>query len=106
MPYKFETDHVHLPRSQDRRIKLTEEQKEEIIFLKGEYSQRALAKMYGVSRRLIQFIHDPEKKRQNLLRRAERGGSAIYYDKNKQAKIMREHRKYKAKVLGTKYMAN
>lgn len=47
----------------DKRIKLLDEDKENIIFLKQEYdySVRYLAKVYGVSRMRIYAILDPEK---------------------------------------------
>jgi hypothetical protein len=51
----------------DKRVKLTKEQKEEIIAFrqlhgsKRGYGDRVLAEMYGVSRRTIQFILDPNK---------------------------------------------
>lgn len=53
----------------DKRIKLLDEDKENIIFLKQEYdySIRFLAKVYGVSRTRIQHILYPEKRRLYLL---------------------------------------
>jgi hypothetical protein len=51
----------------DKRVKLTKEQKEDIIAYRKEhgikrgYGDRVLAEMYGVSRRTIQFILDPNK---------------------------------------------
>ena len=61
MPYKSEK--IKLPKEHDRRIKLTDEQREEIRekYATGLYSQRALAREYGVSRRLISFVLDDEK---------------------------------------------
>ena len=81
----------------DRRKKLTEAQKEEIR--KSDLSSRKLAAMYDVSRRTIQYIKDPEKKRQNLLRRKERGGWLQYYNKEKHAEATKEHRDYKKKLM-------
>lgn len=98
MPYKFETQKEKIPRELDKRVKLTYEQKMEIINLYGIKSQRQLAKEYNVSRRLIQFIGDPEKHQKNLLRREERGGSKQYYNKEKNTKTMREHRQRKQEL--------
>jgi hypothetical protein len=81
----------------DRRKKLTEAQKEEIR--KSDLSLRKLAEMYDVSKRTIQYIKDPEKKRQNLLRRKERGGWLQYYNKEKHTKAIKEHRDYKKKLM-------
>ncbi|MBD3249928.1 hypothetical protein GF336_07820 [Candidatus Woesearchaeota archaeon] len=99
MPYKFETDKIKLPKGKDRRVKLTEEERVKIKKLYGKISQRKLARAFHVSRRLIQFIGDPDKYKQDLQRRAERGGSAIYYDREKHTKAMRKHRRYKQKIM-------
>jgi len=67
----------------DRRIKLSDDDKELIRWLSEEekVSQRKLAVQFKVSRRLIQFILDPQKLIDNKKKRAERGGSKIYYNK-------------------------
>lgn len=56
MPYKCEK--LRLSELQDRRRKLTDEQKEEIraLYAAGKGSQRALASRYGVSRTCIQIL--------------------------------------------------
>lgn len=95
MPYKFEYENKHIPKELDRRRKLTDEQKEEIKKLYGTISQRKLAKLYGVSRRLIIFIGCPEKYKRNLQQREESGGSMQYYDKDKQREYSKNHRRYK-----------
>ena len=98
MPYKFETDKLRIPKDKDRRRKLTDGQRAEIKNLYGTISQRKLAEMFNVSRRLIQFIGCPDKKAKDLENRAKRGGSKIYYNKNKHTVAMREHRKYKKQL--------
>ncbi len=99
MPHKWEKDHVKLPKGKDRRVKLTTVQREEIKALYGTISQRKLAAMYGVSRRLITFIGCPEKHEANLACREERGGWSQYYDKDIHTVAMREHRAYKKGVM-------
>ena len=99
MPYLFDTNKVKLKRSQDRRVKLTLSEREEIARLYGSISQRKLAKMFNVSRSTIIFIGDPEKHRQNLLRRAERGGSMRYYDKEQQRQAVQRLRLYKKELI-------
>ena len=99
MPYKFQTDKVKMPRKHDKRVKLTNEQKDEIRSLKGMLSIRKIADKYGVSARLVTFIFDPEELTRNLQLRKERGGSKMYYDKEKHKENMRIHRRYKQKVL-------
>ena len=82
----------------DRRVKLTEEDRASLIELKQKISQREAAKMFGVSRRTVQFIWFPEKLEENKKRRAERGGSKQYYDREKHNKAMQEHRAYKKEL--------
>ena len=80
----------------DRRRKLTEEDKKKIRELSSAgISQRRLASIYKVDRRLISFILNPSALEENLKRREERGGSKIYYDKKKHAVYVKLHRRYK-----------
>ena len=83
----------------DKRVKLTADQKLEIIGLKETYSQRATARMFGVSRRTIQFIWFPEKLAENKARRAERGGWKQYYNKEENTKSHKKHRAYKKELF-------
>lgn len=94
MPYKSAKIKIE-GTSHDRRRKLTEEQKKDIRENKAGLSQRKLAALYGVSRRTIQFILDPEKLERNKQARKERGGSKQYYDREKHNAYMRGHRKHK-----------
>ena len=54
---------IRLDESLDRRVRLTQKQKEEIrkLYDGGNTSQRKLARMYGVSRTLIQLVVNPER---------------------------------------------
>ena len=97
MPYKSEK--IIIAKSEfDRRRKLSESDKEEIRRLSSEYSQRYLAKMFGVSRRLIVFTIYPERLIENKKRRVERGGSKQYYDREKHNDYVKTHRQYKQKL--------
>ena len=97
MPYKSEKIKIEGTKY-DRRVKLSEAQKQEIRVNKLDLSQRKLANMYGVSRRTITFILDPEKLKKNIEARKLRGGSKIYYDREKHNTYMKEHRTYKHKL--------
>ena len=96
MPYKHKF--YKIKKENDRRIKLTDMEREEIRILYGIISQRKLARIYGVSRRLIQFIGDPEKHEKNLVARRKRGGSKFYYDKDKHREYTKDHRHHKQKL--------
>lgn len=66
MPYIHETNHIKLVGLQDRRRKLTDEQKAEIIRLRNEgWSLMKLAKEFEVSKKLILLIVNPESKTKN-----------------------------------------
>lgn len=99
MPYKSEK--MKLSKEQDRRIKLTDEQREEIKYKysTGFYSQRALASEYKVSRRLITFVLDEEKaKRAAELLKERRADGRYKPTKEEWAATMKEHRRYKQQL--------
>lgn len=62
MPYKFETNKLKIPRDLKKNTKISIEDREKV---REDYkvlkSQRKTALKWNVSRRLIQFIIDPEK---------------------------------------------
>ena len=60
MPYKSEK--IKLPKELDRRVKLTDKQREEIkdLYGTGFYSLNELAKRFGVSKKTILLIVNKE----------------------------------------------
>lgn len=99
MPYKCEK--INYKDGQKASQKLTKEQKREIYlrYKNGDISQRRLAAEYGVSRRTIQFTVDPEKLKDNLIRRKETGGSKQYYNKEAHRDYMKVYRKRKQGIF-------
>ena len=97
MPYKSEK--IKLPPNTDRRRKLTDDQKEQIksIYAESGVGTRPLAKQFGVSRRTIQLIVNPEIKRKNDERIKEHWRD-YRPTKEEWATTMREHRKYKQQL--------
>ena len=97
MPYKSST--LKLSETQDRRRKLTDEQKEEIkrIYQSGVCGTRPLAKQFGVSRSLIQVIVNP-----NIAMRQKQYVKDHWRDyrptKEEWAETMKEHRHYKQEL--------
>ncbi len=96
MPRKSDSLPINNPKL-DKRVKLTDQQRE---MIKEEYetgliSQRKLAIKYGVSRRLISFILDPEKAEKVKQQFLERRKDGRYYDREKHNKHVKEHRDYK-----------
>lgn len=96
MPYKSEKIKIE-GTSHDRRIKLTPEQRIEIRrsheILGTSYN--ALARMYGVSKRLIQFVCCPEKEEAARQRFRELRADGRYYHKEKNTEAVRDWRRHK-----------
>lgn len=94
MPYKAEK--IRLVDLQDRRRKLTDSQKEEIklIYAEGEMGCQRIAKLYGVSKRTIQIIVNPDA-RQRQHERIAQNWRKYRPTKEEWAATMREHRRYK-----------
>lgn len=100
MPYKTEKLKLDSP-FLDKRVKLLPCQKEMVLYwTKQGLSQRKIATMFKVSRRLITFIQDPKKKEKDLENRIARGGSMIYYKGGEEwNETMKKHRKRKHDLL-------
>ena len=86
--------------SLDRRVKLTDEQREQIRneYNAGDTSYQKLADEYGVSKRLVMFIVNPDKEiiaREQFKQRQKDGR---YYNKEEHTKQVKEHRDYKKKL--------
>lgn len=107
MPYTFEgKNKKHLPREFDRRRKLSDEQKEHIRFCYFglKMGVREIAREYeGIcSRRAIQFILFPERARavsQHAKDREQHKKTYARVRGERWASIMREHRRYKKKIM-------
>lgn len=101
MPYKSEKISIS-GTEYDRRQKLTPEQRAEIYhrYHTEEVSQRQLAREYGVSRRLITFLIDPDKMEASRRRLKRSKAKGMYKpDKKKWAETVREHRHYKQQLF-------
>lgn len=85
----------------DRRVKLTKEDKELIIYLREEdgTSYQKLANRFNVSKRTIIFICKPETLIASNEARKKRGGSMIYYNREAHAITTKEHRDYKKELF-------
>ena len=105
MPYKSEKMKI-AGTKYDRRRKLTEEQKNEIIALRGTISQRKCAEMFKVSKSTIVFLWYPEKQQANKQRRLERGGWQQYYNKEKNRENIKNTRRHKQKLYKEKRLAD
>lgn len=85
----------------NRRVKLLPCQREMVKYWHEVQGAgiRAIARLFKVDKRTIQFILFPERQKRNTELRKERGGSKIYYNREKHTTAIREHRIYKHKVL-------
>ena len=99
MPRKSDTIAINNPKH-DRRVKLTDEDKENIRieYSKGDTSHNKLAAKYGVSKRLISFVLNPDKLEKVKEQFSERRKDGRYYDKDKHREAIRSHRDHKKKL--------
>jgi transposase len=96
MPFKSDQPGQYIAPADDRRRKLTDAQRIEIHMEHAQgASQRALALRFGVSRRLISFILDPEKEAAAKAAYIERRKDGRYYDPEKHTAQVRAHRRHK-----------
>ena len=86
----------------DRRRKLTQEQKEQIleIYKQGGITMTDLGKQFGVTRHTRAIIVKPERAKAVAERVKERWQD--YYDTEKHSKEMQKHRQYKRKLMNEK----
>lgn len=100
MPYQYITNHWHLPKELNRRVKLLDSDKAQIkkIYKSGLCSIGEIARKYGVSKRAIQFVLFPDRAERNKQLRAERGGSKRYYDKERNRIAQKDTRNYKQQI--------
>lgn len=99
MPYTHEVNHIKLVGLQDRRRKLTDEQKAEILRLRDEgWSMRKLAKEFGVSPQSILFIVNPESKAKND-KYGRDNWRKFQKTKEKNAEAVRKTRRYKQELF-------
>jgi len=99
MPYKSEKINIAFT-EYDKRIRLTEEQKEAIRkeYATGLISHRGLAEKYKVNRKTIYNILNPDKYKAQLERNKEINHSKQYYNKDKHKEYIKQHRHYKQKL--------
>jgi len=103
MPYWFEVQKVKLPKDKDRRRKLNEEDKQEIkrLYFREGLAIREIARRFQnkCCRRMIQFILFPERYKRVMEWKMLRHWD---YKRDRHTIAVRNHRRYKASVLGLK----
>lgn len=97
MPYKHEYTHTKLPRKLDRRVRLTEQDKVEIkkLISTTNLSNTQIAEQYGVHRKTIYLIRNPEQAKKEKEAYKIRRSDWRYYNKDKQREAIKETRRYK-----------
>lgn len=96
----LKVDKLKLNETQDRRRKLSDEQKKEIYHLYnniGGYSLNMLAKQYQVSKKTILIIVNEDSKKKND--EHIKNNWKKYYDKEKHRKAIQKTRQYKKQLL-------
>lgn len=96
-------NNMRVGREKDRRIKLTDEDKQEIkkLYHVEKLPIREIARIFEnrCSRRLIQFVLFPERLKSLQKRGIETKHHLKYYDKDKQRVYHRNHRAYKKRLI-------
>jgi len=97
MPIKSEKLKIKLPKGKDRRVKITEAMKLDIVDkMKHWWTQLATAEFHWISRTAVRFIMDPEALRRAKEAHRERRKDWRYYDREKHrisVRWTRSHRK-------------
>lgn len=93
--------HISGIKGQDRRIRLSDEDKEEIRYKhKNGQSITSLAKDYGVNKRAVQFVIYPERyEHAKMLARKRRSDGRYKTTKEQHRAMMADHRRHKREVL-------
>lgn len=104
MPIKSEVEKLKIPDELKRSIKLSKEQKEEVLKIRNAtgLSQRKLADLFGVSRRTIQFILNKEDYERNKKMSAERHHK--YYNPEKHKQYVKRTRDYRKELNESNYL--
>ena len=99
MPYKCEK--IKLKREQDKRVKLSLEQIEEIKqkYIPYVYSLNRLAREYEVSKKTILLIVNENSKEVADNYKKNINPSSNYYDKDKHREYIKKHRRYKKELF-------
>lgn len=86
-----------------KKVKLLPCQRERIFQMHHNEGKgiNELSRCFKVNKRLIQFICYPERQKKNIELRQERGGSKIYYQKEKHTIATAKHRKHKKDIFKT-----
>ena len=96
----------------DRRIKLTDQDREDIRnqYFNTHESERptmtALAAKYNVDRRLIQFVLFPEREARHKEQASLRQKDGRYYNRERGRKKMQDYRNYKRSLVKTGRLNN
>ena len=98
MPYKSEKIKIE-GTQHDRRRRLTEQQKDEIVSLRGVISRKRSSLIYEVSERTIDFLWYPERLEKSKQLRQERGGWRQYYNKDEHKESIKDTRRHKQNLF-------
>ena len=100
MPYVSEKMHIK-GTPLDRRVKLTQEQREELRHLREfeGWSYNMLAKKYNVSKKLAIFVCNPDVEQRNRDNFKKLRADGRYYNKERNTAAIRETRRYKQQLF-------
>lgn len=92
-------DNYRVGKDFDGRRRISDEVRQEILELKGKMTQRDVAELFGISRRMVQFIWYPDVYEAYREKRRQEKSWAKYYSAKKHREYMRRHRSKKRELL-------
>lgn len=97
MPYKSEQKHLLIPRELKRSVKLSEQDKIDIVEIRNKtgLSYNKIAKQFNVSKTRVMQICNPEMEARHKKQHKERQKDGRYYNRLKHNKSVRIYRRYK-----------
>lgn len=108
MPYKSEQKNLLIPRELKRSVKLSEQDKIEIVEIRKKtgLSYNKIAKQFDVSKTRVMQICNPEMEARHIKQYKERQKDGRYYDRTKHSEYVRKHRRYKKLLYQTGKLSN
>ena len=109
MPYKSEYTHKQIPISLDRRVKLTDEDKNTIkeLYTSKLYSNQTIWNMFWIHRSTVYLLCNPDIMEKHKKQYKERRKDGRYYNKEQQRVTVKNTRKYRVtiedKLVNNKY---
>ena len=108
MPFKSEQKGLIIPKHLNKNVKLSEEDKKQIVEIRKNtgLSYQKIGNQFGVSKKRIIQICNPEIEKREKEQMKERQKDGRYYNKEKHKIYMKNHRRYKQELYNNNLLEN